>query len=427
LGFILGNLVETYRGHAGIIGGIKNFPLDKNGDGVLDLLIDAGHDHCFADGPENCLNYLSIHDGLTLWDKINVLASGPLEEKKKLFKQALAMLLTSQGKIIIQGGTEFAHSKPFFGNDPHPDRVETSSKVIPLGNVYSFHENSYQSPDCTNLILWKRKNAFMDVYNYLKDLIFLRKNIPCLHYSTAEDIRNHLNFVGENLYYTIDENLKLKTWDKLDSFTIAFINGPVRERLFLIGEVHPVGSSKNPEQNKYYVDFDSFGKGEVVVRREDLDFEAWGDSKSVQIKLVKYPGRWDFPSSSYTELGSNTIEIGSINPILKKTVIDLSIINHRAGELPIKYNSYIAYLLDSEVSPSGHPDLAKFNKFLVIHNCAGKFNYFERRDFFHDYRDVKVIMDGMNMDTTGIKNSSILVNRDIIAIPGHTSVILGII
>ncbi|MDQ3395335.1 MAG: type I pullulanase [Bacteroidota bacterium] len=132
----------------------------------------------WAKEPNQCINYVSSHDDLTLWDKLK--ASSPESDEGQLIKMQLlanAIVLTSQGIPFLQSGSEFLHSK---GSD----------------------SNSFESPDSVNQLDWKRKVKYERVYNYYKNLISLRKAHPAFMMSNKSLIQKNLIFftdVTDNL------------------------------------------------------------------------------------------------------------------------------------------------------------------------------------------------------------------------------------
>ncbi|SHK49028.1 pullulanase [Caminicella sporogenes DSM 14501] len=155
LGFVNGGADLEREIKKGIVGSI-DYDLDKKG---------------FADEPSETVNYVSCHDNLILFDKIektNYYMS--FEERAKMNKLALSIILTSQGIPFIQGGTEFLRTK------------KGSS-------------NSYNAGDEINGIDWSRKTTYLEIFNYIKDLISLRKNSKVMTLGRAEDIRKYLKFI----------------------------------------------------------------------------------------------------------------------------------------------------------------------------------------------------------------------------------------
>lgn len=131
--------------------------------------------------PDQCINYASCHDNLTLWDKLS--CSNPeasFLERKKMNLLSAAILFTSQGIPFIQAGEELLRSKP--------SEQEENGPV----------ENSYCSSDYTNAIRWKNKTVYHDVFLYYKGLIEFRKAHPALRLRTAKEIQERLTFYDES-------------------------------------------------------------------------------------------------------------------------------------------------------------------------------------------------------------------------------------
>ena len=189
-GFVQGNFNENHKVRSGIVGGIKNHP-------QWDLVSQNDYDS-FAENPLETLNYLTIHDGFTLWDKINLSVGGDFKKRLQIAKNAYAMLFTSQGRIVLQQGCEAGRSKPLQSNDPYPDRAHTSSVVTPENGISYFHENSYSSSDATNRFDWDRAREFEELRSYVKGLIEMRKAFSGLRLNEPDAIRNGVRFIPQN-------------------------------------------------------------------------------------------------------------------------------------------------------------------------------------------------------------------------------------
>lgn len=130
----------------------------------------------WAGAPTQCINYISAHDNLTLWDKLASSNSDDTEEDRiKMNKLSIAIVLTSQGIPFFQAGEEILRSK--------------------LKDNGEFDSNSYKSSDAVNSIKWDTKTDNIDVYNYYKGLIAFREAHPALRMTTTEAIQNNLTFI----------------------------------------------------------------------------------------------------------------------------------------------------------------------------------------------------------------------------------------
>lgn len=159
-GFLMGEIGRDTRVKRGVVGSIN---YDNR------LIVD------FATSPEQTINYVECHDNHTLWDK-NVLAAladkreWTEEELKSAQKLAAAIILTSQGVPFLHAGQDFCRTK-------------------------NFNDNSYNAPLSLNALDYERKIRFLDVFEYHKGLIRLRKEHPAFRMRTAEQIKEHLVFL----------------------------------------------------------------------------------------------------------------------------------------------------------------------------------------------------------------------------------------
>ena len=141
----------------------------------------------FAENPGESINYVSSHDNLCLYDKIE--KSNPNNtplEREKMNRLALSIILTSQGVPFIQGGTEILRTKQ--------------------GN-----HNSYNSGDDVNEIGWSRKAEYMETYKYIKNLISLRKSQKVMTLDNAGELRIALLFLESpcnSVAYQLTSNFK---------------------------------------------------------------------------------------------------------------------------------------------------------------------------------------------------------------------------
>lgn len=199
-GFVQGMLEEKGRVASAVVGGIKGFKTANSE--ILNSRFEDGY-YLFAERPNNCVNFLSIHDGLTLWDKIN-LSWGDISGQIRalLIKQANVLLFTSQGKIILNGGDEILRTKPLANYDKEKHRAMTTFFANQEEDSFYFHENSYSSPDFTNMFRWDRlHNQYAPlsraVRDYYKGLIEIRRSIPALRMIDANNIRRGIVFLGD--------------------------------------------------------------------------------------------------------------------------------------------------------------------------------------------------------------------------------------
>jgi pullulanase len=154
-GFVNGGVGLELEVKKGIVGGIDFY------DEISD----------FTKEPGESINYVSSHDNLCLFDKLEKSNSNntPLE-REKMNRLALSIVLTCQGVPFIQGGSEILRTK-------------------------QGDHNSYNSGDAVNEILWSRKSEYLETYEYIKGLIALRKSQKVMTLDNADQVRKSLQFL----------------------------------------------------------------------------------------------------------------------------------------------------------------------------------------------------------------------------------------
>lgn len=121
--------------------------------------------------PEQNINYVSCHDNYTLWDKLKLSCPNASEEElKNMSKLADGIILTSMGVPFLHAGSEFCRTK---------------------GGI----ENSYNSADTINRMDWYEKAKFLDVMEYYKGLIKLRKEHKAFRMYEKDQVANYLKFL----------------------------------------------------------------------------------------------------------------------------------------------------------------------------------------------------------------------------------------
>ena len=125
----------------------------------------------WAQNPSQVVNYVSCHDGLSLFDRLTMSTQDrTLEERVRMNNLAAAIVMTSQGTPFFQAGEEMLRSKP-----------------LPEGG---FDHNSYKSPDSINSIKWDTLSdpMYQDVVDYYTGLIAFRREHSALRMTTAQEV-----------------------------------------------------------------------------------------------------------------------------------------------------------------------------------------------------------------------------------------------
>jgi len=167
----------------------------------------------FAGNPEEDINYVSCHDNLALWDKINMWANlngrgGDSDYLKRIDEFAIGIVLTSQGIPFMQSGSEMLRTKD--------DK-----------------DNTYNLSDAINDIHWEWKLENPDVFDYYQRTIALRKAHPAFRMTSWEDINNHIQtyqFDSDHILETIIDGAAVgDSWKKI----IVFYNAAGKNTISL--------------------------------------------------------------------------------------------------------------------------------------------------------------------------------------------------
>jgi pullulanase len=437
-GFFQGRAETLPRLASAVAGGIKTYDADNFPFARTDFFHPY---HLFADTPGECLNFVSIHDGLTLWDKINLTVKDTDGRKRlRIAKQALTALFTAQGSIIIQGGTEMLRTKPVSKSEKKNPRA-VSSVLVNEEESDHFHDNSYQSPDYTNMLRHSRlSNSYAPLANsmleYLKDLTELRLNVPAFRMAKPEEINRSLQFLFNHNEEIPEDCYPIHSFKshKLKELHIEFINGPTNDILFLTGEIHP--HEPNPEKRPLPVKFDKKGNALVSFSRKDIDkfdLNKWQAYQMLNIKLVKTPGEWDIPKEFYSSSGSNALSPCDIDEDFHIKV-DLSVKDYtsevKTRELK---NTYLAYKIINQ-NPREDNSAASADCYFVVHNVSEENLMFKHPDL-QKYNSHTVYADALQSKAEGLKYdperseetgfTNIKPEGDQIHLPAHSSIIIG--
>ena len=358
-GIVQGNLNENLKAKSAILGGIKNYPHDYNGDGRIDVILGNDSYNYFADDPVNTINFLDVHDGFTLWDKINLTVAGDSKQKERSVRRALSLLFSSQGRIVLHGGVEFGRSKPMSANDPTPYRAHSSQLLLSENQDQFFHENSYCSGDWTNMIRWENKNQFPKLFSRLKSLIKLRRELNVTRFNNAQEIKDNIKFIEKTP--PIARNAAT-SFSQLPKLIINFTGGPALKKLYLIGEIFSTQNG-NPENNPHLIEFDAQGNSTIEFSKkqiEQFNTTMWGFDNDLQIKLVKTAGEWNYLHSAYSPLGFNLISLYTLDENYEVT-INLAVEDYHSILEFVQEPSLLAYTLSHNTEP-----------IIIIHNLSSE-------------------------------------------------------
>lgn len=187
-GYASGNIdghVEAVK--FGVVGATEHPEVDYNGLLYTSLP--------YAAAPSQAVNFVASHDGYTVIDKLKLsVGDAADEELTAMHKLIHAILLTAQGVPFIRGGEELMQDKQGVSN-------------------------SFRSPDEVNRIDWSLKARNREVFDYIRDLIALRKAHPALRIPTREGVQQWLHFLdtGDSgvIAFTLGEHANGDAWREM--------------------------------------------------------------------------------------------------------------------------------------------------------------------------------------------------------------------
>lgn len=226
-GYISGNRTVSNVLKQGIAGSVSHWQLND------------AKSACWALHPTQAINYCEAHDNNTLWDKLAISAKHySREDRVKMDKLAAAIIMMSQGVPFIQLGQDFLRSKP---------RLLKNGEQPTDTNIFS--HDSYNAPDYTNAVKWNEKSENIEVFDYYKALIKLRKNNPLFRLSTTDEVNRYLKFLD-----TGDGNFIAYSLTDANCCLIIVLNPYPEERtIWLPDGRYYVRLNENGKMNKFPV------------------------------------------------------------------------------------------------------------------------------------------------------------------------------
>jgi pullulanase len=160
----------------------------------------------WAAQPGQTISYVSCHDDNTLFDRLKISNPNATEaELIRMDKLSNAAVLTSQGVAFLHSGAELLRTKKGVAN-------------------------SYNLPDSINEIDWSRKTKYAEVFNYYKQLVWLRRDHPAFRMPATQLIATHLKFMETGdaclITYQITGNANGDAWKNI----MVVLNGNASSR-----------------------------------------------------------------------------------------------------------------------------------------------------------------------------------------------------
>ena len=209
IGYVSGNRNAAAVLKRGLVGSVPHWQLQ------------SAQEACWAFEPTQAVNYVEAHDNHTLWDKLSISAKHfSREERVKMDKLAAALFILAQGMPFIHLGQDFLRSKP---------RIPKEGE--PKNEVTIVDHNSYNSPDSTNSVKWNEKLENIEVFEYYKALIRLRKNNRLFRLRTKDEVGRYMRFLD-----THDENFIVFCLEDQTDCIVCLFNPYHEERRFWLPE-----------------------------------------------------------------------------------------------------------------------------------------------------------------------------------------------
>jgi len=190
-GFVLNALAKVKKIKSGVVGSIDFSKTEKG----------------FTDDPQQTINYAACHDNHTLWDKNTLAAQADTgyswteADLVRAQKLAGAILMTAQGVVFLHGGQDFCRTKAFDGN-------------------------SYASPISVNGFDYARKAQYIEVFEYYKGLIALRKAFSAFRLRTDDEIRKRVEILTNKNRMVVSFLIKAPESDGYGEIFVIFNGNP---------------------------------------------------------------------------------------------------------------------------------------------------------------------------------------------------------
>lgn len=223
-GFLQGNANDKQATETGLLGSIHD---------------EKGHNGGVKN-PYHTINYFNAHDNLILEDKLTVSLNGA-EHQEAMTKLAFSMLLTAQGIPFFHAGNSFRRSKK--------------------GN-----KNSYCAPYSVNAIDWEKKKQHLSLFQYVQQLIALRKAYPVFRLETGDEVR---------------ERVKIIPIEQSSVLGVAYRLGDKRSKDYLVSLFHDGWWDFNLDVTGI---FDTLHAERVSVQRI---FDHWGSVSGNRVQISR--------------------------------------------------------------------------------------------------------------------------------------------
>ncbi len=200
--------------------------------------------------PSKTVNYVSVHDNNTLWDKIQMAGEENFgSDQARLRKQALqaqSFVLTAQGISFVHAGSEMLRSKPL--------------------EEGGFDHNSYKSPYSVNSLKWDEKIDNLDIFSAYQDMIELKRDEAAFQYSTRSEVDDHVSVeFGSDLGFD-DTVFKMTVEGDGKTYVVVFVGATSRVRMDLSGHSVIFDTSGNATKGQTLTDnYSIYGNTTLIL------------------------------------------------------------------------------------------------------------------------------------------------------------------
>lgn len=189
------------------------------------------------DDPGDVLQYVAVHDGMTLHDMIALATKKDpayhQEEIHKRIRLANAMILTSQGTAFLHAGQEYGRTKQWL-SDSKPEREYI--KAEGFDHPY-FIRNSYDASEAVNNFDWDKlldEGVHKETMEYTKGLIALRRSTDVFRLGTEELIKKNVSLVESPEIGQEDVAIIYKARSTSGETYFVIVNADSKERTFTL-------------------------------------------------------------------------------------------------------------------------------------------------------------------------------------------------
>jgi len=212
------------------------------GSGTLLNIYRAQPTNIVHDAPGDSLQYMTAHDGLTLYDALaysmRLVSPSQTDSIHTRSKIGNLFLLLSQGIPFIHAGCEMGRTKEYVGNPADEGWTSANHDVYydSTNNKY-YVRNSYDSSDAINKIDWSLiadGTKGKELMEYTKKLIQLRKSTIAFRYSDMSSVNSNVSLINCKTKYPFSSRyIGFKNVDNVKNETyFVFMNADLQNRTF---------------------------------------------------------------------------------------------------------------------------------------------------------------------------------------------------